>query len=335
MTLEQPVAPASPEPAAPAPAEQPTAKPAEGVGTTKLAAQASATSKPAADAPKGAGTLLDDAGDDDTPVPAPADFPADWRDRMAGKDGKERKRLDRFKSPADVFKSYLAAEQRISSGEIKKPLPDYPTPEDVAEYRKAHGIPDKPDGYEIGGLPQGFAFGDEDKPVLADFLKSAHAGNMLPSEVNKVVGWYAARLQAQQTAMVEADRDFARAGEDELRAEWGGDYRRNVQAVNNFMGAIPGELGLVIANARGPDGRLLGNNPAIVRYFADLALEANPGTTFVAGDGSGKAMATRKSEIELIMRTDIDRYYREKLDAEYGDILGREERSANRGRKAG
>lgn len=327
MTLEQSVADAKPDaapaasggsgaaPATPAVSEQP--KPGSGAG----------------EAPKPSTLLNGGSEGDDRPVAAPADWPMDWRDRLAGGDEKALKKLERYKSPRDVANALFAADQKIRSGELRKPLADEPTDEEVAEYRKANGIPDKPDSYKIEGLPKGFEFGDEDQPMLSSFLKAAHAGHMTPRDVNRVVGWYAASLKAQQAASEEADREYARSSEDALRAEWGGDYRRTTQALNNYIAAMPDDIGYMIAGARGPDGRKLGDHPAIIKWFADLALEANPGATFVAGDGSAKNMATRKAEIEQIMNTDIRRYHREKLDEEYAGILQREEQ-ASRGRKA-
>lgn len=324
MTLEDQSASASP-----------TQQPASG-GAGDAAAQSAGSEQarneaPANEAAKRPGTLIADAGGDDPPVTAPADWPTDWRDRLAGGDEKARKRLDRFKSPADVYKSWAAAEQRINSGELKKPPPENPSEQELAEYRRAHGIPDKPDGYKIEGLPRGFEFAEEDQPMLSSFLKAAHEGNMPPQEVNRMVGWYASAVKAQIDATNEADLDFAQSAEDALRAEWGPEYRRNVKAVNNYIGGLPGGLGEVIANARGPDGRLLGDNPAVIKFIADLAVAANPGATFVAGDGSAKSMDARKAEIEKIRKTDIDRYFKDGLDKEFYEILQREEQA---GRKA-
>ena len=72
-----------------------------------------------------AGTLIGgDASAETIEASAPADWPADWRQKLAGEDKKTLERLGRMASPADLFKSYRALEQKVSAGELKKGLPE-------------------------------------------------------------------------------------------------------------------------------------------------------------------------------------------------------------------
>lgn len=92
-------------------------------GTTDAVAPA-----PAADAaPAASGTLLT-SEPADKPVIAPADWPEDWRSKVAGEDAKELARLQRMGSPADVWKAYRALEAKISSGQLKQGLKPDATP---------------------------------------------------------------------------------------------------------------------------------------------------------------------------------------------------------------
>ncbi len=152
--------------------EETTAAPVSGAETTAAPASTPATTSapaaPASDPPKTpTGTVLD--GVSDTPVAAPVTWPENWRDEMAGGDEKERKRLERFASPADVYKSNRELEKKLSTGKFKVDLPENPTEEQIAAYRKDMGIPE--DGKydtEIGG---GFVWSDDDKPALDFFAK--------------------------------------------------------------------------------------------------------------------------------------------------------------------
>ena len=79
------------------------------------------------------------------PIQAPQTWPDNWRQEMAGGDEKELKRLERMKAPTDVYKSYRELEKLKSSF---TPPPKRPTadssPEEVAAYREAAGLPADP-----------------------------------------------------------------------------------------------------------------------------------------------------------------------------------------------
>lgn len=213
---------------------------------------------------------------------APANWPENWRDLSAGGDEKLRKRLDRFASPGDIVKSWLAAEQKITSGEYKKPaaLPENASPEQIAEYRKELGVPDKPDGYDTT-LPDGLVIGDADKPLVAEFLKEMHGVNAPPAMVKSALSAYY-KIQENQIAAQEAhDDEVWKRTEDALRAEFGSEYRRNQNIINNYMSSLPEALRDNLIGARLGDGsKLLGNEQG-VRFLLGLALEANPVATVI------------------------------------------------------
>ena len=95
----------------------------------------------------------------------PATWPDDWRGRLAGKDADALKRLNRFQSPEGVYKSWRSLEQRLSAGEIKSALPKDASDEQVAEWRKENGLPEKPDGYQLTRVI-GREWTEADKPLL-------------------------------------------------------------------------------------------------------------------------------------------------------------------------
>src|SRR5580765_7475618 len=77
-------------------------------------------------------------------------WPADWRKNIAGDDEKELAQASRYASPADIWKKARALEQRLSSGELRPVLTKDAKPEEITAYRKAHGIPEAPDKYDLG-----------------------------------------------------------------------------------------------------------------------------------------------------------------------------------------
>ncbi|HET7409683.1 MAG TPA: hypothetical protein VFJ13_05740, partial [Paracoccaceae bacterium] len=205
-----------------------------------------------------AGTILTDGGDaDEGKAAAPADWPEDWRQRLAGDDKKALKRLERLGSPKDVMTAYRALERKVSSGELKTGLKEDATPEEVASWRRENGIPEKPEDYDTT-LPDGLVIGEDDKPLVGEFLTAMHAKNAHPETVKAALAAYYRIAETQQAAQIEADRGFRREAEDALRAEWGPEYRPNVNAMGNFLDGAPAGLKERLLGARLADGKLLG-----------------------------------------------------------------------------
>jgi hypothetical protein len=284
--------PATPS-AAPA-AAAPAAAPAAPAADTPAPATAPASPAPtlAAAAPAGDPPAKPDA----TPAAA-----SDWRKAMAGDDAEAAKRLGRFADPAQVWKSYRALEQRISSGDLKKALPENASAEELASWRKENGIPENEAGYvNAVKLENGLIPGEADKPFLNDFAKYVHGKNWTPNQYNDALNWYFDTQEKQRLAQEKADTEFKQQAEDALRADWeGADFRRNLTAVNNLIATMPDGLGNDLLSARMPNGRLVGDNPTFIKAMANLALELNPAASLVPA-GTTDPTKTIDAELEGI-----------------------------------
>jgi hypothetical protein len=280
------------------------------------------------------GTLLG-SEPTDKPVAAPADWPADWRQKIAGDDAKELARLQRLgNSPADVYKAYRALEAKLSSGQAKPALPDNPTPEQLTEWRKANGIPEAPDGYEPA-LPDGMVLGEADKPLVTDFQRVALDANMTTQQFNKTLEWYHKHVDNFRAQQEEADTASRREVEDTLRSEWGNEYRGNINAVNNTMRMYFGDAAAEILSARTPSGKMVGDFPEFIKGMALTAKELNPAMGLIPAGSSNPLQATesRISEIEAMMKAPNagDIYWRnEKVQAEYLQLIEAREKYAGR-----
>lgn len=262
--------------------------------------------------------------DGDTVVQGP--WGDDWREKAAGEDEKALTRLSRYKSPQDFVKAHMALQQKMSSGEMVATLPDNASEKEVAEYRKANGIPEAPDGY-LDALPDGLVVGDEDKPIVAEYLKEMHAANARPEHVNKALGWYYREIEERKAALVEEDRRFSQAAEDELRSEWGGEYRPNVNVLNSFMDTLPGDLRAEFEGARTTSGAPLNDHPEFKRWMLNVASELNPAGTVIpaGGESAVGSLEGRRTELESMMRSDRAKYEKHHKQ-EYGEILAKLER---------
>ena len=196
-----------------------------------------------------------------------------------------------------MFDALVAAQNRISSGEIKAVLPEKPTDAELATWRKDNGIPEKPEGYKVDGIQ------DEDKGFFDDFMKEAHGNNYTPDQAKAVVDWYYKSQEAEITARHEQDEDEKQAAMDELNIEWGSDFRRNMNMVDNLLTMVPESARDDLKGARMPDGTGIFNNPDVVRGFAAVALALNPaGTVVPLGSDPMKGVAEEIKDIETFMK---------------------------------
>ena len=174
--------------------------------------------------------------------PAPVTWPENWRELKANGDEKMLKRLQRYSSPSAAIDALFEAQTRISKGDLLPSLKENATPEEISDYRVAHGIPAEPAGYEIN-LPNGLVIGEADRPMVDEFLTKAHASNMHPAQVNEALGWYFDRADQARIAQEARDTESRMATEDELRAEFGPDYRVNVKIAKSGTNSIASSPG--------------------------------------------------------------------------------------------
>lgn len=298
-------------------------------------AVAAATAAPDA---KADATILSDAGGEAGTDEPEGDWRPDWREKLAAGDEKELKRLQRLQSPLDLHKAYRELEKKLSSGKVREALPENATDEQVAAYRKANGIPDAPEGY-LAKLPEGLVIGADDKPLVQDFLASVHAKNADPAFVGEALAWWNGVNEKAAAERAAIDKQAAANAADELRAEWGQEYRANFNAANNFLSSAPDlpdgtTFAQMIETVRLPDGSRLGNNATFVKWLARLAADANP-AGFIAPQGGGSQLQSvqdERAEIEKLMRTDPRSYYKDARKQErYRQLLEAEEKLSARG----
>ena len=278
--------PPAPPPVVDPPASDPSAAPPPAPGPA-----------PAGDPPK---TLADGPVADDKAA-GPTDFPADWRTRMAGGDDKALKILERFASPKAMADALVDVRTKISKGELKapaKPLGADATPEQVAEWRQANDIPETPDKYDVT-LDNGVVLGEADKPKLASFQKRMHDANVPQSNFKAALGWWQEQQLADAEQQTLADATYRKGAEDNLREQWGPEYRVNVTLYKEALASLPEGMGETLNTARDAEGRLLGANPAFVSWLVNQRREENPLATVMAGSGVNGAQVM-ESEMAAI-----------------------------------
>jgi hypothetical protein len=205
----------------------------------------------------------------------------------------------------------FAAQTRISKGDLLPSLKENATPEEVADYRTAHGIPDTPDGYDLT-LPNGLVVGEADKALVDEFLKTAHTQNMHPKQVQEALGWYLGKQEEAAATQAARDQEAKMACLDTLREEFGPDYKREVKIAMGVLDAAPPEVKDRFLTGRLSDGTLIGDDPAVIRWLNSLSRELNPVGTVVPGSGTNavQAIETELAGLRKMMGDNKSEYWK-------------------------
>lgn len=267
----------------------------------------------------------DEDGEGKRRQPAP-DFPDDWRQRLAGEDKADLKRLDRYQSPKGLWTKIKNLERALSEKSADKPRPADNDADALKAWRDERGVPETAEAYlENLKLPSGKQLGDTDKPIVEHYAQFALKHDLPQDAVNKNVEWYYSYLENLAEQQAEEDNTFHDKSVDTLKEEWGvADYQRNINSIGALFSDASEDMTVKVLASRTPDGRLLGDDPEVLKWFAGVAKEAKPGATLVpAASGGGiKGVEARIKEIETTMRTDRRSYNQdEAMQAEYRELL--------------
>lgn len=270
-------------------------------------------------------TVVDDTIKDDAPGKddKTTDVEIDWRARLSGDDPELAKYLGRYASEAAALKAAKGIHGDIRSGKYVKPLDENSTDEEKAAHRKMQGVPEKPEGY-LENLPDGLVVGDDDRPFVDVFLGKMHEAGAPPALTGAALEAYYGIVEEQAAAESEQLATAKAVGEEALREEWGKDYRRNLNVIHGHLDTLPPEVKEAFTDGRGKDGVPLGYNPAVMKWLAGLALEANPLATVVPGAGSNQAsaIADEIAALENRMATDRKAYFKdERAQARYLELV--------------
>lgn len=260
----------------------------------------------------------------------------DWRQRLAGGDAEELRRLERFQGPENVYRSYRELEARMSRGELKPVLPKDATPEEQARWRTEAGIPAKPEDYKIT-LPEGRKPPAEDDAFLNAFKKSAHEANYTQAQVDQAVRAFYSEVDRQEQAMTAAEKAAETAAEDALRKDWGNDYRTNKNMAEALLARAPAGFRDRFMNGYLADRTPIRASPDAWKWLVQMEREINPAATVVPNTGGdiGKTIEAEIAELKRQMAApkgsaDYKKYWEEGGDKRYRQLLEAQQKQAAR-----
>jgi len=189
---------------------------------------------------------------------------------------KEEKALQNFQDMEGFVKSYLHSQKLVGSDKI--PIPNkYANDSDWNTVFEKLGKPKSSDGYEYN-LPKESKL---DENSLKAFSTEAHKLGLLPKQAQGIIKYYndlAGSSETEANNKAEAGREEA---EKNLRKEFGSTYDNRINAAKKLATSTLGNE--FLNNTLLQDGSKLGDNPTVVKMFADLAAQISE-DSIVKGD---------------------------------------------------
>jgi hypothetical protein len=303
---------------------------------TPAAKTEAATSTPAT---PGEGSIADTGGESGagTKPDAGAD---DWRKAMAGDDADALKELSRYNTQADAAKALVEAKKALRKGDegkIKLPGKDA-TPEELAEFNKTIGIPEKVDEYKITAKPpEGLEIGDADKAFLGGITEKLHAkGGWLatPDGINAAHDFYYEMMQENAAQMAAAAVTKRKENEAGLKNEWGSEFKINsTYAMTAMQSYAPKGVDIKEWLAEPmANGTLRGDDPILMKIMSAAGRATTEDPAFLATlNGESMSADAVQTKIDTIKgyRTSDPKKYDENFQ-ELQSLLERQRRASTR-----
>jgi hypothetical protein len=164
----------------------------------------------------------------------------------------------------DFVKSYLHSQKLVGLDKI--PVPNkHATDEDWKEVYKKLGSPEAADGYKYS-LPEGHAVPED---TLKSFSEEAVKLGLLPNQADGIMKYYNEVINQGVNDQNIKTEEARKVAEQELRQEFGSTFENRITGAKNLATATLGSD--FLNNTMLADGSKLGDNPQIVKAFANLS----------------------------------------------------------------
>ncbi len=199
----------------------------------------------------------------ETKVPEAASAVVDFQS-LIPEEYREEKSLQNFNKMDDFVKSYLHSQKMVGLDKI--PVPNkHATDEDWKEVYKRLGSPETADAYTYS-LPEDHAVPED---TLKSFSEEAVKLGLLPNQADGIMKYYNEVINQGVNDQTIKAEEARKVSEQELRKEFGSTFDNRITGAKNLATAT---LGADFLNTTMlADGSKLGDNPQIVKAFANLS----------------------------------------------------------------
>ncbi len=262
-----------------------------------------------------------------------------WKDiqkALSGGDDDISRMVARYRSPAAFAKAFAAQRQKIAESSKVPELAENATEEQVAEYRKAMGLPDKFDDYAVG-FSEDFKGEDGDDALVKEFAQSMYDNHVPPKYAQAAIDYYQNLMMKGEQNINENAAAVKRETYDALKAEWGKEFDANRNAIDVYLTETMGQDGRAVMNGlRLSDGSSLLDNAHLLRLLAQPARDYVGGEALVSGSMSQTAEDVAKSlnDLMALRLSDPQKYQSASVQKEVAELFERKKRLEGRGATA-
>ena len=208
---------------------------------------------------------------------------------FAGLPAEHHEALKGFKNGNEAVLGLLGQVSKGTEGMVKIPGQDA-SAEEVAKFRQALGVPDKPEGYVMPKAPEGV---DLDDAVGASFKEAALGLGLTPQQFEGLLAWAMPfGIKNQETELAEF-KTFSANEVAELRKTHGAETAKVLDAAKEAALALGGE-GLIEALGRA------GSDHRVLAAFAKLAPLVAEGKIKYEAPAGGAGEVTKASIVKMM-----------------------------------
>ena len=189
--------------------------------------------------------------------------PATWKDSIS-QEFREDPNISKFTEIDALAKSYINATRMIGQDKVAVPN-ENSTDDQWNEVYGKLGRPESADQYKLDAKSETIPF---DEGAIKSFAENAHKLGLNNKQAQGILEYYKDSMEgSEQQSRIDTETAQANA-EAELRKEWGRSFDENLKKAGSVAKA---NMNPEILDMQLKDGTRLGDHPAVIKGFANIA----------------------------------------------------------------
>jgi hypothetical protein len=238
--------------------------------------------------------------------------PSTWKDSIS-QEFREDPNISKFTEIDALAKSYINATRMI--GQDKVAVPNQNSTDDQwNEVYSKLGRPESPDQYKLDVKSEVVPL---DESTIKSFAENAHQLGLNNKQAQGILEYYKNSMEGSaQQAQIDTETAQANA-EAELRKEWGRSFDENIKKAGAVAKA---NMNPEILDMQLKDGTRLGDHPAVIKGFANIANLMSEDKMIGTGEDNSTSGRDYQSEISSLVN-DRDGPYWNKAHPEHDKVV--------------
>ena len=238
--------------------------------------------------------------------------PATWKDSIS-QEFREDPNISKFTEIDALAKSYINATRMIGQDKVAVPN-ENSTDDQWNEVYGKLGRPESADQYKLDAKSETIPF---DEGAIKSFAENAHKLGLNNKQAQGILEYYKDSMEgSEQQSRIDTETAQANA-EAELRKEWGRSFDENLKKAGAVAKA---NMNPEILDMELKDGTRLGDHPAVIKGFANIANLMSEDKMIGTDEDSATSGRNFDEEISKIVN-DRDGPYWNKAHPEHDKIV--------------